>query len=239
MTVPRPMPGGGGLMRYVIAGYVFVLGILFLYAVQLAWRRRRLTRAVARVGLGRRGPLRRIAGDAGRSTVTTAPPRQPGRRPTASPTPARRPRARRRLRRRSRAPVALRGGRAWCWSARWPSSWSRASARHSTSTCRPTRPWPRGRPSATRPSTWRAWSSPGRSTPRRRGSTSSSPRVRSTSPCTTRAARPSCSSRTSRSSPWATSPGDGFVSDQILVKHTSTYIAQYPSRVTAPNGTKR
>ncbi len=36
-------------MRYVIAGYVFVLTVLFLYAVQLAWRRRRLTRAVARV----------------------------------------------------------------------------------------------------------------------------------------------------------------------------------------------
>jgi cytochrome c-type biogenesis protein CcmE len=33
--------------------------------------------------------------------------------------------------------------------------------------------------------------------------------------------------------------GDLFVSDQILVKHTSTYIAQYPSRVTAPNGSKR
>jgi hypothetical protein len=36
-------------MRYVIAGYVVVLATLFLYAVQLAWRRRRLTRAVARV----------------------------------------------------------------------------------------------------------------------------------------------------------------------------------------------
>ncbi len=36
-------------MRYVDAGYVVVLGALFLYAVQLAWRRRRLTRAVARV----------------------------------------------------------------------------------------------------------------------------------------------------------------------------------------------
>jgi len=33
--------------------------------------------------------------------------------------------------------------------------------------------------------------------------------------------------------------GDRFVSDQILVKHTSTYIAQYPARVTAPNGSKR
>jgi hypothetical protein len=36
-------------MRYVIAGYVFVLTVLFLYALQLAWRRRRLTRTVARV----------------------------------------------------------------------------------------------------------------------------------------------------------------------------------------------
>jgi hypothetical protein len=36
-------------MRYIIAGYIFVLGVLALYAVQLAWRRRRLTRAVARV----------------------------------------------------------------------------------------------------------------------------------------------------------------------------------------------
>jgi len=35
-------------MRYVIAGYVVILTLLFLYAVQLAWRRRRLTRAVAR-----------------------------------------------------------------------------------------------------------------------------------------------------------------------------------------------
>ena len=33
--------------------------------------------------------------------------------------------------------------------------------------------------------------------------------------------------------------GDRFVSDQILVKHTANYIAEYPSRVTAPNGTKR
>jgi len=33
--------------------------------------------------------------------------------------------------------------------------------------------------------------------------------------------------------------GDIFVSDQILVKHSSTYIAQHPSRVTAPNGTKQ
>jgi hypothetical protein len=35
-------------MRYVIAGYVIVLTVLFLYGVQLLWRRRRLTRAVAR-----------------------------------------------------------------------------------------------------------------------------------------------------------------------------------------------
>jgi hypothetical protein len=39
-------------MRYVIAGYVFVLGVLFLYAVQLIWRRRRLVRAVDRAAAG-------------------------------------------------------------------------------------------------------------------------------------------------------------------------------------------
>jgi len=33
--------------------------------------------------------------------------------------------------------------------------------------------------------------------------------------------------------------GDTFVSDQILVKHSSTYVAQHPARVTAPNGSKR
>jgi cytochrome c-type biogenesis protein CcmE len=33
--------------------------------------------------------------------------------------------------------------------------------------------------------------------------------------------------------------GHTFVSDQILVKHSSTYIAQHPNRVTAPNGTKQ
>lgn len=42
-------------MGYVIAGYAFVLGFLFLYALQLAWRRRRLTRAVARVDSHVRG----------------------------------------------------------------------------------------------------------------------------------------------------------------------------------------
>lgn len=33
--------------------------------------------------------------------------------------------------------------------------------------------------------------------------------------------------------------GPIFLSDQILVKHSSTYIAAHPDRVTAPNGTKR
>lgn len=33
--------------------------------------------------------------------------------------------------------------------------------------------------------------------------------------------------------------GNTFVSNQILVKHTSTYIAAHPGRVTAPNGTTR
>jgi hypothetical protein len=36
-------------MRYVIAGYVVILTLLFLYAVQLVWRRRRLAAAVVRV----------------------------------------------------------------------------------------------------------------------------------------------------------------------------------------------
>jgi hypothetical protein len=36
-------------MGYVQAGYSIVLGILFLYGLQLVWRRRRLNRAVARV----------------------------------------------------------------------------------------------------------------------------------------------------------------------------------------------
>jgi hypothetical protein len=36
-------------MGYVVAGYVIVLCTLFSYGVQLAWRRRRLTRAVAHV----------------------------------------------------------------------------------------------------------------------------------------------------------------------------------------------
>ena len=33
--------------------------------------------------------------------------------------------------------------------------------------------------------------------------------------------------------------GNLFASDQILVKHSSNYIAQHPTRVTAPNGSKR
>jgi hypothetical protein len=36
-------------MHYVEAGYTIVLSILFLYGVQLAWRRRKLGRAVDRV----------------------------------------------------------------------------------------------------------------------------------------------------------------------------------------------
>ena len=32
-------------MRYVIAGYTIILSLLFLYALQLVWRRQRLTRA--------------------------------------------------------------------------------------------------------------------------------------------------------------------------------------------------
>ncbi len=34
-------------MKYVVAGYVICLTVLFAYAVGLWWRRRRLSRAVA------------------------------------------------------------------------------------------------------------------------------------------------------------------------------------------------
>jgi len=33
--------------------------------------------------------------------------------------------------------------------------------------------------------------------------------------------------------------GNQFDSNQILVKHSSSYIAAHPNRVTAANGTKR
>jgi hypothetical protein len=42
-------------MRYVISGYTVVLAILFLYGVQLVWRRRRLSRLVADVARSRSG----------------------------------------------------------------------------------------------------------------------------------------------------------------------------------------
>jgi hypothetical protein len=42
-------------MRYVIAGYVVVLTLLFLYGVQLVWRRRRLNRLVTQVEESRSG----------------------------------------------------------------------------------------------------------------------------------------------------------------------------------------
>jgi cytochrome c-type biogenesis protein CcmE len=38
---------------------------------------------------------------------------------------------------------------------------------------------------------------------------------------------------------FASATSDRFVGTQILVKHTSTYIAQHPGRVRAPNGTTR
>jgi len=43
-------------VSYVNAGYAIVLGILFLYGLNLLWRRRRLTRTVARVADSRPGP---------------------------------------------------------------------------------------------------------------------------------------------------------------------------------------
>jgi hypothetical protein len=49
-------------MSYVVAGYVIVLTILFLYGVQLVWRRRRLTRAVERVRAASAATVTRGAG---------------------------------------------------------------------------------------------------------------------------------------------------------------------------------
>jgi hypothetical protein len=50
-------------MGYVQAGYSIVLGLLFLYGIQLLWRRRRLNRAVARVGAaGATAPVRNADG---------------------------------------------------------------------------------------------------------------------------------------------------------------------------------
>jgi hypothetical protein len=51
-------------MGYVQAGYSIVLGILFLYGLQLVWRRRRLNRAVARVVAADAGA---VSGNAGGS----------------------------------------------------------------------------------------------------------------------------------------------------------------------------
>ena len=223
-------------MSYVIAGYTIVLSILFLYGVQLVWRRRRLNRAVERVASPRRWTSR------GRRPVTTAPPVDPpgrdrlpdpaGRRPAAAPTPA--------APRRTGAPAPLRGGRRWCWWARWSSCWSKGWARPSTSTCRPTRPWPSGPRSGTK-----TFNLEGRGRAGLGPLTPSGVDFVVTSGATKRAgartpaAPRSSSSPTSRSSPSATSAARRFVSDQILVKHSSNYIAAHPGRVTAPNGTKR
>jgi len=38
---------------------------------------------------------------------------------------------------------------------------------------------------------------------------------------------------------FATASSDTFVSDQIMVKHSASYIATHPGRVRAPNGTVR
>jgi len=58
-------------MRYVVAGYAFILIVLAVYAVQLVWRRRRLAQAVARVA----GPVMApVATDPAAGTVTEVAP---------------------------------------------------------------------------------------------------------------------------------------------------------------------
>jgi hypothetical protein len=46
-------------MGYVQAGYSIVLGVLFLYALTLLWRRRRLIRTVDRVLASEKAPASR------------------------------------------------------------------------------------------------------------------------------------------------------------------------------------
>jgi hypothetical protein len=50
-------------MAYVVAGYTVVLGILFLYAAQLLWRRRRLVREAAALESPPVGPARSASGE--------------------------------------------------------------------------------------------------------------------------------------------------------------------------------
>jgi hypothetical protein len=69
-------------MRYIIAGYVFVLTLLALYAVQLLWRRRRLTRAVDRVA-GATGGVGAGTGAGAHPGAAGSPPGAAGAHPTA------------------------------------------------------------------------------------------------------------------------------------------------------------
>ncbi len=62
-------------MRYVVAGYVFVLTVLFLYAVQLLWRRRRLARTVAQTVAAHPGAAQAEVGPVG-AAPTAAPARE-------------------------------------------------------------------------------------------------------------------------------------------------------------------
>ena len=106
-------------MSYVIAGYTIVLSILFLYGLQLVWRRRRLTRTAARVAAVQR-PDRAGRGRA----VTTAPAGRPGAPPDRPP--ADRPDAARPAPAGADAAPATGSGTwswVWCWSGRWSSWW--------------------------------------------------------------------------------------------------------------------
>ena len=61
-------------MRYVVAGYVFVLFVLALYSVQLLWHRRRLVQAVDRAaGSGRGASGRGASGPVASSPVASSP----------------------------------------------------------------------------------------------------------------------------------------------------------------------
>ena len=90
---------------------------------------------------------------------------------------------------------------------------------------------PAGRRSVTSASGCRATSCPAPSTRPTRAWTSCSPSVTPRSRSSTRVIRPSCSAPTSRSSSRAASRGDEFVSDEILIRHDSTYEEENGDRL--------
>jgi len=226
IPAPAPRPaatgsrGGAGLMRYVIAGYVFVLATSSSTPVQLLWRRRRLTRAVA----GSPAAVRRSRGGDRRVRE----PRRHGPHPVPRPRPSRSDRSppAPKVPGDHRPPCSADLGRPRRWHRRRrtrrtprPVAGRRHIARYVVVGVVSSAPWCSGgegigsaldfylpadqavaQKATLGDKTFNIEGvvEPGSIRRRRPGSTSSSPRDPSTWWWTTRAARPSCSSPTSR-----------------------------------------